>query len=283
MTLSPNKRYDGRKENVGGMNVSDISIKLFNLAKSYGKTAAVKGVDLEVAKGELFGFLGPNGAGKTTTIKMITGLLEPTSGYAELNGINIWERPIEAKKLIAYVPDQTNLYPKLTGWDYLQFIGSVFRVPEEKFQAKAEELLHTFGLSDRADELIESYSHGMKQKIAICGALVHEPDILFLDEPTVGLDPKSARNLKNLLRKLCDQGMTAFITTHILEIAEQMCDRIGIISEGDIIALGTMEELRTLDGRTEGSLEDIFLELTGGEDQQALIKEISAESSGDSQ
>lgn len=263
--------------------MSDVSIKLFNLAKSYGKKPAVKGVDLEVTKGELFGFLGPNGAGKTTTIKMITGLLEPTSGYVEVNGVNIWENPIEAKKVIAYVPDQPNLYPKLTGWDYLQFIGSVFRVPEDKFQLKAEELLHTFGLSDRADELIESYSHGMKQKIAICGALVHEPDILFLDEPTVGLDPKSARNLKSLLRELCDQGMTAFLTTHILEIAEQMCDRIGIISEGDIIALGTMDELRTIDGRTEGSLEDIFLELTGGEDQQALIQEISEDPFGDQQ
>lgn len=263
------------------MNMSDISIKLFNLAKSYGKHAAVKGIDLEVTKGELFGFLGPNGAGKTTTIKMITGLLEPTSGYVEVNGVNIWEDPIEAKKMIAYVPDQPNLYPKLTGWDYLQFIASVFRVPEEKFQSKAEELLHTFGLSDRADELIESYSHGMKQKIAICGALVHEPDILFLDEPTVGLDPKSARNLKNLLLELCEQGMTVFMTTHILEIAEQMCDRIGIISGGDIIALGTMDELRTIDGRTEGSLEDIFLELTGGEDQQALIQEMSEGSPGD--
>lgn len=264
------------------LNMSDTSIKLFNLAKQYGKqTTAVKGLDLEVRKGELFGFLGPNGAGKTTTIKMITGLLEPTSGYAEVNGINIWENPIDAKKMIAYVPDQPNLYPKLTGWDYLQFIASVFRVPEERFQIKAEELLHTFGLSDRADELIESYSHGMKQKIAICGALIHEPDILFLDEPTVGLDPKSARNLKNLLLELCDNGMTAFITTHILEIAEQMCDRIGIIADGRIIALGTMDELRKLDGRTEGSLEDIFLELTGGEDQQALIKEMSESEPGD--
>jgi ABC-2 type transport system ATP-binding protein len=261
--------------------MSNTSIKLFNLAKSYGKKLAVKGVDLEVTKGELFGFLGPNGAGKTTTIKMITGLLEPTSGYAELNGMNIWENPLEAKKVIAYVPDQPNLYPKLTGWDYLQFIASVFRVPEEEFQSKAEELLHTFGLSDRADELIESYSHGMKQKIAICGALVHEPDILFLDEPTVGLDPKSARNLKNLLIELCGQGMTVFMTTHILEIAEQMCDRIGIISDGNIIALGTMDELRTIDGRTEGSLEDIFLELTGGEDEQALIQEMFEGSPGD--
>lgn len=262
--------------------MSDISIKLFNIAKQYGKQKkAVKGLDLEVKKGELFGFLGPNGAGKTTTIKMITGLLEPTSGYAEVNGMNIWEDPLEAKRKIAYVPDQPNLYPKLTGRDYLQFIASVFSVPDETYQRKSEELLHTFDLTDRADELIESYSHGMKQKIAICGALIHEPEILFLDEPTVGLDPKSARNLKDLLRKLCDQGMTTFLTTHILEIAEQMCDRIGIISDGGLIALGSMDELRKLEGRTEGSLEDIFLELTGGEDQQALIKEMSEPKPGD--
>lgn len=262
--------------------MGDTSIKTFNLMKQYGKQKeAVKGIDLEVKKGELFGFLGPNGAGKTTTIKMMTGLLEPTNGYVEVNGINIWESPLEAKKVIAYVPDQPNLYPKLTGRDYLQFMASVFQIPEEKFQSKSEMLLDTFGLTDRVDELIESYSHGMKQKIAICGALIHEPDILFLDEPTVGLDPKSARNLKNLLRELCDDGMTAFLTTHILEIAEQMCDRIGIISDGDIIALGTMDELRTIDGRTEGSLEDIFLELTGGEDQQAVIKEMSVSEPGD--
>lgn len=262
--------------------MSDTSIKTFNLMKQYGKQKeAVKGIDLEVKKGELFGFLGPNGAGKTTTIKMMTGLLEPTNGYVEVNGINIWENPLEAKKVIAYVPDQPNLYPKLTGRDYLQFMASVFQIPEEKFESKSEMLLDTFGLTDRVDELIESYSHGMKQKIAICGALIHEPDILFLDEPTVGLDPKSARNLKNLLRELCDEGMTAFLTTHILEIAEQMCDRIGIISAGDIIALGTMDELRTMDGRTEGSLEDIFLELTGGEDQQAVIQGMSALEPGD--
>lgn len=255
--------------------MNSVSIKLFNLAKSYGKQPAVKGINLEVQKGELFGFLGPNGAGKTTTIKMMTGLIEPTSGDVELNGINIWQDPINAKKTLAYVPDQPNLYPKLTGWDYLEFVASVFKLEESSFQAEAEKLLNLFGLTDRADELIESYSHGMKQKIAICGTLVHYPDILFLDEPTVGLDPNSARNLKSILRERCNQGMTAFITTHILEIAEQMCDRIAIISSGDIIALGTMDELRKIDGRTEGSLEDIFLELTGGEDQQALIKEMS--------
>ncbi|UJL47344.1 ABC transporter ATP-binding protein [Virgibacillus sp. NKC19-16] len=258
------------------------SIKLTDITKSYGRQEAVHNLNLEVPKGELFGFLGPNGAGKTTTIKMMTGLLEPSTGSVEIGGVNIWKEPIKAKKLIAYVPDQPNLYPKLTGWDYLEFIASVFRIPQDRFQAKTEELLRVFSLTDRANELIESYSHGMKQKIAICGALVHEPDVLFLDEPTVGLDPKSARSLKNLLRQLCDNGMTAFVSTHILEIAEQMCDRVGIILDGNIIALGTMDELKTQEGKGDQSLEDIFLELTGGEDQQDIISEISKEAQGDS-
>ncbi|SDQ77131.1 ABC-2 type transport system ATP-binding protein [Virgibacillus subterraneus] len=255
--------------------MEDASIKLTNLAKSYRGQDAVHNLNVDVKKGELFGFLGPNGAGKTTTIKMLTGLLEPTSGSAHINDVDIWKNPIEAKKKIAYVPDQPNLYPKLTGWDYLEFIASVFQVPQEKFQSKAKELLQIFSLTEQANDLIESYSHGMKQKIAICGALVHEPEVLFLDEPTVGLDPKSARSLKNLLRELCDNGMTAFVSTHILEIAEQMCDRVGIILDGKIIALGTMDELRSSGGNLDQSLEDIFLELTGGEDHQALISEIT--------
>jgi ABC-2 type transport system ATP-binding protein len=257
------------------------AIKLIDLTKTYGKHEAVHRLNIDVAKGELFGFLGPNGAGKTTTIKMMTGLLEPTAGIAEVGGINMWKRPLEAKKRIAYVPDQPDLYPKLSGWDYLAFIASVFRMPKKKFQQKAAELLGTFNLTDRAGELIEGYSHGMKQKIAICGALIHEPDILFLDEPTVGLDPQSAHTLKNTLRERCDHGMTAFVSTHILEIAEQMCDRMGIIQDGKMVALGTMEELKRLDKHQAQSLEDIFLELTGSRDQQALINEISKTGTGD--
>lgn len=256
--------------------MESASIKLNNLAKTYRKHKVVKNLNLEVNKGELFGFLGPNGAGKTTTIKMLTGLLEPTSGSAQIKGIDIWQNPLKAKEKIAYVPDQPNLYPKLTGWDYLEFVASVFRIPKDQFQSRANELLQIFSLTEQANDLIESYSHGMKQKIAICGALTSEPDVLFMDEPTVGLDPKSARSLKNLLRELCDNGMTVFLSTHILEIAEQMCDRVGIIFEGDITALGTMDELKAGD-HADQSLEDIFLELTGGEDQQAIISEISGE------
>lgn len=259
----------------------DTAITLTNLTKTYGTTNAVNDVSFSVKKGELFGFLGPNGAGKTTTIKMLIGLLEPTSGETNIMGVNMWKHPLEAKKYISYVPDQPNLYPKLTGREYLEFVASVFQMDADTFERNAEELLTLFSLNDRADELIESYSHGMKQKIAICGALVHEPDILFLDEPTVGLDPKSARDLKNILRKKCDEGMTAFMSTHILEIAEQMCDRIGIIAKGEIITLGTMDELRTLEGKSEGTLEDIFLQLTGGEAEKALIHEISNDEHGD--
>lgn len=257
------------------------AIRITNLSKSYGNYQAVKNLNLTVQKGELFGFLGPNGAGKTTTIKMMTGLLEPTNGAIEIGGINVWKSPLEAKRKIAYVPDQPNLYPKLTGWEFLQFVASVFQIPEKEFEKKAAELLRLYGLTDRSSELIEGYSHGMKQKIALCGALIHNPDVLFLDEPTVGLDPKSARTLKSHLRLLCNQGTTVFLTTHILEIAEQMCDRVGIISDGHVIALGTMKELREQEGLSDKSLEDIFLELTGDEDAKDLIQELAKEEHGE--
>ncbi|MCM3538782.1 ABC transporter ATP-binding protein [Priestia endophytica] len=255
--------------------MSEFALEVQNLQKKYGKFEALKPLNLAVKKGELFGFLGPNGAGKTTTIKMMTGLLEPSRGKAVIGGTNIWTSPIEAKKKIAYVPDQPNLYPKLTGWEFLEFVASVYQVPAEEFRQRAEKLLNLFDLKHRADELTEGYSHGMKQKIALCGALLHKPDVLFLDEPTVGLDPKSAKVLKNYLRKICDEGTTVFVSTHILEIAEVMCDRVGIILGGELIALGTMKELREQGGREGATLEDIFLELTGGEEGEALMAEIS--------
>lgn len=259
------------------MEAEKTAVQLEGLHKKYGNAAAVHSLDLAIPKGELFGFLGPNGAGKTTTIKMMTGLLEPTDGHVEICGIDIWESPIKAKKKLAYVPDQPNLYPKLTGWEFLRFMGSVFRMPNDEFMRRANELLRMFKLEERANELIEGYSHGMKQKIALCGALIHEPEVLFLDEPTVGLDPGSARQLKVLLRRICDQGTTVFLSTHILEIAERMCDRVGIINEGRLMALGTMDEFRSREGNQQASLEDIFLELTGGEDSQELIRVLDGE------
>lgn len=260
-----------------------LYIQTEQLSKSYGEHLAVKNINLQIKKGEIFGFLGPNGAGKTTTIKMMTGLLEPSEGRIMLNGIDIWQEPIKAKEIIAYVPDQPTLYPKLTGLEYLQFVAEVFRLTKAQFTERTRELLNIFSLTGREHDLIEGYSHGMRQKIAISGALIHRPNILFLDEPTVGLDPKSARNLKDLLQTFSNAGMTTFISTHILEIAEQMCHRIGIITEGKMLALGTIDELRESGGQTGASLEDIFLQLTGDEQQQAIIDELSSDSYGDRQ
>ncbi|MFZ4453218.1 ABC transporter ATP-binding protein [Salibacterium aidingense] len=257
--------------------MSHPAIYLQNVTKQFGSFTAVSDINIEVTTGELFGFLGPNGAGKTTAIKMMTGLLEPSEGTVEIAGTDIWKKPLKAKRKIAYVPDQPELYDKLTGWEYIQFIASVFRIPADRAKQKADRLLELFSLQHRAHELIEGYSHGMKQKMALTGALLHDPDVLFLDEPTVGLDPSSARTLKDLLLQLCREGTTVFVSTHILEIAEQMCDRIGIIRNGEIIALGTMEELRQSQTADGASLEDIFLDLTGDEEQQDLIRELSEE------
>jgi ABC-2 type transport system ATP-binding protein len=251
------------------------AIQLTGVVKRYGSFTAVQGLDLSVQPGELFGFLGPNGSGKTTSIKMMTGLLEPTAGLVELCGVNVWQAPLAAKALLAYVPDEPNIFPKLTGWEFLRFIGSVFRMQPDVFQRRAEELLQLFDLTERAGELLDTYSHGMKQKLALCAALVHAPRVIFLDEPTVGLDPRSARTLKALLRRACDEGATVFLTTHILEIAEQMCDRIGIIQAGRLIALGTIEELRRQGGDAGASLEDIFLQLTGGQENAELIRALA--------
>lgn len=248
------------------------------LTKRYGKSLAVDRLDLAVGRGELFGFLGPNGSGKTTTIRMMTGLLEPTSGSVSIAGIDVWSDPLAAKARFAYVPDEPNLFPKLTAWEYLRFIASVFQMPPETYRQRASELLQVFDIADRADELIESYSHGMRQKIALAGALLHLPEVIFLDEPTVGLDPPSARTLKALLRRVCDSGTTVFLTTHILEIAESMCDRIAIIKSGQIIALGTIDELRRQrgDGNERQSLEDLFIELTGASEDTALIDALAS-------
>ncbi len=212
---------------------------------------------------------------------MMTGLLEPTKGSVKIAGIDVWKKPLEAKRQIAYVPDQPVLYPKLTGREYLQFIASVFDLKKEVYQQRAEKYLHLFSLTERVDELVEGYSHGMKQKLNLCAALIHHPEVLFLDEPTVGLDPKGARTMKNLLRDLCQEGMTVFMSTHILEIAEQMCDRVGIIQKGQLIKVATMEELRQEKGQEHSSLEEIFLLLTGDEEAQTMAAEMSTKHSGE--
>ncbi len=238
-------------------------IETKNLVKRYGDKTAVNNVSFEVYGGEIFGFLGPNGAGKTTTIKLIVGLLQPTSGFAKVAGYDVQLQPLQAKAANGYVPDTPNLYPKLSGRELLRFVGDLYELDHNQIERRIDELLNLFDLYQAGDDPIDSYSHGMQQKTALAAALMHDPKVLVLDEPTVGLDPRSARMIKDMLRQMANRGAAVFLSTHILEIAERMCDRIGIIDKGELIAIGTMEELRSL-GKGETSLEDIFLSLTGG-------------------
>lgn len=251
----------------------EILIKTEALTKRYGAIPVVKDLDLEIRSGEIFGFLGPNGAGKTTTIRMLTGLLEPSAGRAFICGHNVVTESAKAKALMAYVPDQPKIYGKLTAREFLALMADLYRMPREVSRERGDQLLAMFGLEHRADELLEGYSHGMRQKVVLAAALIHQPRVLLMDEPTVGLDPASARLLKDVLQELARQGATVFISTHILEIAERLCHRVGILKEGELIALGSPAELRQQVGHSD-SLEDIFLELTGTAEQTELIKSL---------
>ena len=238
-------------------------IETSHLVKRYGDKLAVDDVSFQVNAGEIFGFLGPNGAGKSTTIKMIVGLLHPTSGTVKVSGYDVVSQSVQAKAACGYVPDEPNLYAKLTGRELMRFVGDLYGLDRAQSARRTEELLRLFGLVEASNDTTDTYSHGMKQKTSLAAALVHDPKILILDEPTVGLDPKSARLIKDILRQLAERGAAVMLSTHILEIAQNMCDRIAIINQGKVIASGTMEELRQL-GQGESSLEDIFLGLTGG-------------------
>jgi ABC-2 type transport system ATP-binding protein len=238
-------------------------INLQGVSKSYNR-GAVKAVDdlsLSTRPGEIFGFLGPNGAGKTTTIKMTVGLLRKDSGTITINGLDLDKDPIKVKKAISYVPDTPEVYERMTGIEYLNFMADVYAVTSAERQERIGRFLDMFELTGAVGDLIQSYSHGMRQKIVLIGALLNNPDVFILDEPMVGLDPKSSNNLKNYMREHCDQGKTVFFSTHVLEVAEKLCDRIGIIRKGKLIACGTMEELRN-QAENKESLVNIFLELT---------------------
>ena len=247
-------------------------IETRNLIKRYGEKVAVNNVSFDVYSGEVFGFLGPNGAGKTTTIKMIVGLLQPTSGAVKVAGYDVQTQSMRAKASCGYVPDTPNLYAKLTGRELLRFVSDLYNLDRDQVAHRIDELLRMFDLAAAADDTVDSYSHGMQQKTSLAAALMHDPKVLVLDEPTVGLDPKSARLIKDILRQLADRGAAVMLSTHILEIAERMCDRIGIINKGQLIAVGTMEELRTLDKTGQTSLEDIFLGLTGGAEETEIAE-----------
>ncbi len=220
--------------------------------------------------------MGPNGAGKTTTIKILVSLLKPTSGTAFINGIDVIKDPLKTKTLIGYIPDESLIYPKLTGREFLLFIADIFEIPFNSAKKKIDDLFCLFSLTDRSNTLIETYSHGMKQKLVFSAALLHDPEVLIMDEPTVGLDPQSAKLVKDIIRELANKGKTIFMSTHILEIAEKMCSRVGIINKGTSIAEETINDLREKTHDEAGDLEKLFIELTGGEDTKELIKSLSS-------
>jgi len=236
-------------------------IDVRNVTKRYGDKVAVTDLNLSVPAGELFAFLGPNGAGKTTTIKMLCGLLFPTSGTVSVGGFDLKTRGDDARRVIAYVPDLPFLYEKLTGREFLQFTADLYGLDRAKAAERIAQVIDWFHLDEFVDDLTERYSHGMKQRTVFAAALVHEPKLLIADEPTVGLDPKSIRELKVLLRKLAASGMTVFLSTHTLDIAQELADRIGIIDRGKLLACGTMADLRTQAAR-DGNLEDLFMTIT---------------------
>ncbi|MEW6300965.1 MAG: ABC transporter ATP-binding protein [Thermodesulfobacteriota bacterium] len=250
-------------------------ITLEHLTKRFGSFTAVDDLCLHVAEGEIFGFLGPNGAGKTTTIRMMMGLLKPTSGRVVLGRHDLAAEPLAAKALCGFVPDRPFVYDKLTGREFLHFVGGLYQVPRVTCHARAEESLELFSLSEWGDELVETYSHGMKQRLVVAAALLHDPHILVVDEPMVGMDPIGARMFKALLRSLTLKGKTIFMSTHSLEVAEELCDRIGIILGGKAIALGTLDELQRQAGE-EGRLEDVFLKLTAAPDMLDVIQALRA-------
>ncbi len=243
-----------------------------HLTRTFGDFVAVDDATFTLQPGEIVGFLGPNGAGKTTTIKMLTGLLGPSSGAARVAGYDIVAQPLEAKARIGYVPDTPNLYGKLKASEYLRFVGQLYRVPPAQVEERMRPMLDMFDLTEVAGNYLDTFSHGMQQKVAITGAFLHDPQIVFMDEPTVGLDPRSARLIKDLMIRNRDRGRTIFFSTHILEIAQTMCDRVIIINKGRIVADARVDELRAMRG--EQSLEDIFLELTGGTDVDEMVKEM---------
>ena len=257
----------------GVLSSEQPALQLQGLTKRFGDRVAVDNLSLSIGRGELFGFLGPNGAGKTTTIKMLVGLLRPTAGKAILCGFDVVADALEARRRTGYVPDHAMLYERLSGREVLTLIADLFEVPRAQQRSRIEPMLETFSLAEHGDELVQSYSRGMRQKWALGAALIHDPQVLFLDEPTVGLDPAGARQMKAVLRHLCNDGCTVFLSTHVLEIAELLCDRVGIFQEGHLVTVGRPEELRRTGGHA--SLEAAFLDITGGESDDgvaALVK-----------
>ena len=254
-----------------GEDATPNMLELTGIVKRYGDFAAVNGLDLRVPRGEIFGFLGPNGAGKTTTIRMIAGVLEPTEGSIVIGGYDLETHPMQAKSRIGYIPDRPFLYEKLSGGEFLRFVSGIWGKDEPASEERADGLLEIFNLLEWKHELIETYSHGMRQKLLITSALIHQPELIVVDEPMVGLDPRSARILKDLFRVYVERGGTVFLSSHTLEIVEAVCDRIAIIREGVIIAKGTMDDLRLQVDSGGADLEEIFLKVTGDGEMAEVV------------
>ncbi len=250
-------------------------IRLTNLTKKYGTFTAVDAINLEVPPGELFGFLGPNGAGKTTTLRMIAGILQPTGGTIEIGGVDIVKDPITAKSKLGFIPDRPFIYEKLTGIEFLRFVAGLYGEEGPDVEHRARELLALFDLDEWRDELVESYSHGMRQKLIVSSAFVHRPQVIVVDEPHVGLDPKSIKILRDVFKEYVRRGHTIMMSTHTLETAESLCDRIAIIVNGKIAAAGNMDDLRT-QSKQVGGLEEIFLKLTGENAARNLVEVLDA-------
>jgi ABC-2 type transport system ATP-binding protein len=250
------------------------AVEIKGVVKRYGDIRAVDNIDLSVRSGEIFGILGPNGSGKSTTMKMMLGLVQPDAGTLGVLGMDVKKDPVAVKKLVGYVPESPRLYEFLTGIEYLDFIGDIYSMEKEVKKTRVEEYLKALELAGREGDIISSYSEGMKQKIALIAAFMHKPKLLILDEPLSGLDPRSARIVKDFLQELKAQGVTTLMSTHVLEIAQALCDRIGIMYQGKLLALGTMDELRRMARLPESALEDIFLKLTGTGDIRPVVEEL---------
>jgi ABC-2 type transport system ATP-binding protein len=254
---------------------SQSAVELKAVTKRYSEIVAVNNLSLTIGSGEIFGLLGPNGSGKSTTLKMLMGLVQPDAGTIIVLGLDVRKQPVEVKRLVGYVPESPNIYEFLTGIEYLDFIADIYGVQTAEKQQRITEYLKALQLEGREGDMINSYSDGMKKKISLISAFMHKPKLLILDEPLNALDPRSARIVKDFLHELKGQGVTTIMSTHVLEIAEALCDRIGIMYEGQILALGNMDELRQKASLPKSGLEDIFLKLTGTEDLRAVVEELT--------
>jgi ABC-2 type transport system ATP-binding protein len=254
---------------------NQFAVELKDVTKRYNEIVAVNNFNLAIGTGEIFGLLGPNGSGKSTTLKMLLGLVTPEAGSINVLGLDVLKQPVEVKRLVGYVPESANIYEFLTGIEYLDFIADVYGVPTEEKKERITEYLKAMQLEGREGDMINSYSDGMKKKISLISAFLHKPKLLLLDEPLNALDPRSARIVKDFLHELKAQGVTTIMSTHVLEIAEAICDRIGIMYQGQLLALGNMDELRRKASLPKSGLEDVFLKLTGTEDLRAVVEELT--------